>query len=92
MIRVIRVLAGIAPCDVHLAGRQVDDHGADRAFAVERVVPLEIGLCDYFWLAWHLWSSISKLLIGNELQFAEKILEIRANTIQTRRAIIGRTR
>lgn len=46
MIRVIRVLAGIAPGNVHLARRQVDDHRADRALAVERIGPLDVMVAD----------------------------------------------
>ena len=39
MISVIRILAWIAPADVHLARREVNHHGIDGLFAVERVSP-----------------------------------------------------
>ena len=46
MICMIRILAGVAPCDMHLARCQVNDHRTDRTFAVERVDPLNIMVAD----------------------------------------------
>ena len=41
MIRVIRVLARIAPADVHLARSQVNHQGVDGFLTVERVRPFD---------------------------------------------------
>lgn len=49
MIRMICILAGIAPGDVHLAGGQVNDEGADGAFAVKRVNTFDIVVADRVW-------------------------------------------
>ena len=46
MIRVIRVLAGIAPCDVHLARGQVNDERGDRAFTIHRVNADDVVVTD----------------------------------------------
>ena len=46
MIGVIRILAGIAPANVHFARRQIDDHGVDGFFAVERIGPLDVVVAD----------------------------------------------
>ena len=46
MIRVIRILAGIAPGDVHLARSHINDHRADCAFAVERIDSLDVMVAD----------------------------------------------
>ena len=46
MIRVIRVLARIAPANVHLARCQVNHHGIDRFLAVERIGPFDGVIAD----------------------------------------------
>lgn len=46
MIRVIRILARITPRDVHLAGGQVNDESADRAFTVQRVNTGDVVVAD----------------------------------------------
>ena len=40
MVGVVRILAGIAPGDVHFAGCQVDHYGIDGFLAVERVIDI----------------------------------------------------
>ena len=49
MISVIGVLAGIAPANAHFARRQINDHGVDGFFAVERVGPLDVVIADRVW-------------------------------------------
>ena len=46
MIGVIRVLARVAPADVHLTRRQVNHQGVDGFLTVERVRPLDGVIAD----------------------------------------------
>ena len=46
MIRVIRVLARVAPADVHLTRRQVNHQGVDGFLAVERIRPFDGMIAD----------------------------------------------
>ena len=49
MIRVIGILAWIAPGYVHFTRCQVNDEGCDRAFAVHRVDALDIVIANGIW-------------------------------------------
>ena len=42
----IRILARVAPGNVHLARRQIDDHRRDGALAVQRIDTLDIMIAD----------------------------------------------
>lgn len=46
MIRVICVLARVAPCDVHLARGEINDEGGDRAFTIHRVNADDVVVAD----------------------------------------------
>ena len=37
----IRILTGIAPDDVHFSRGQINDHGVDGLFAVQRIGPFD---------------------------------------------------
>ena len=46
MISMIRILAGIAPGNMHLACSQVDDHRGDCALAVRGIDTLNVVIAD----------------------------------------------
>lgn len=46
MIGMIRILAGVAPGNVHFAGSQIDDHRGDGALAVEGIDTCNIMIAD----------------------------------------------
>ncbi len=52
MVRVITVLTGIAPGNVHFTSRQIDHHGVNGLLTVERIGPIRrvvtdrVGLID----------------------------------------------
>lgn len=46
MIRVVRVLAGIPPGNMHFTGSQVDHHGIYGLLAVERVIDIHGMIAD----------------------------------------------
>ncbi len=46
MIRVISILTWIPPGDVHLARGQVNDHGGDRIFPIERIDAVNVVIAN----------------------------------------------
>ena len=46
MIGVICIFTWVAPCDMHLAHGQVNDHGVDGLFAVKRVKAFDVVIAD----------------------------------------------
>ena len=49
MIGMICILAGIAPADVHLACRQINDHGVDGFLAIEWVGTIDVVIANRVW-------------------------------------------